>query len=210
MEVEGAGSGTGIELSTPVLERGGPVHTLLPVSCAWLVAATLSHTYTRPLMPPKASSGGAGGTSASAAWMSRLVCALPSHWVPLYSSDEHGLGANRSGARPTSTGARRTARCCNCSPRLRAGSDPRKPTLAVEEDFDRFHYQGAPYVLNAIEVWGCGEQAAREAQLDVKKWQVREAERQRQVKISAADWIEHPDRYLLELAGRPQYNNSAS
>ncbi|XP_050679736.1 uncharacterized protein LOC126975751 isoform X2 [Leptidea sinapis] len=267
MEVEGAGSGTGIELSTPVLERGGPVHTLLPVSCAWLVAATLSHTYTRPLMPPKASSGGAGGTSASAAWMSRLVCALPSHWVPLYSSDEHGLGANRflhhtlayrgptlvvvAGSAPgghtvtlvLASGQewRETHQYWGSSdcallqlfptyqlvetgpkmlylntsirgyPRgLRAGSDPRKPTLAVEEDFDRFHYQGAPYVLNAIEVWGCGEQAAREAQLDVKKWQVREAERQRQVKISAADWIEHPDRYLLELAGRPQYNNSAS
>ncbi|KPJ01097.1 hypothetical protein RR46_00416 [Papilio xuthus] len=55
-----------------------------------------------------------------------------------------------------------------------------------------------------------GDQTSRENQLEVKKWQVREAERQRNVKLSAADWIEHPDRYLLELAGRPQYNTSAS
>ncbi|CAH2093336.1 unnamed protein product [Euphydryas editha] len=93
---------------------------------------------------------------------------------------------------------------------LRAGSDPRRPLLALSEGFDAFTFQGAPHALAAIEVWGCGEQCLRDAQLEVKKWQVREAERQRQVKISAADWIEHPDRYLLELAGRPQYNNSSS
>lgn len=93
---------------------------------------------------------------------------------------------------------------------LRAGSDPRKPLLIIEEGFDKMSFNSVPYSLRAIEVWGCGDQALRENQLEVKKWQVREAERQRQVKLSAADWIEHPDRYLLELAGRPQYNNSAS
>lgn len=47
----------------------------------------------------------------------------------------------------------------------------------------------------------------RERQLEIKKWQVKEAERQRVVKLSAADWLDHPDRYLLELAGRPSYVN---
>lgn len=61
-----------------------------------------------------------------------------------------------------------------------------------------------------LQVWGCGDQASRETQLDIKKWQVKEVERQRKVKLSAADWIDHPDRYLLELAGRTQYNNSAN
>lgn len=37
---------------------------------------------------------------------------------------------------------------------------------------------------------------------------MKEAERQRTVKLSAADWLDNPDRYLLELGGRPQYNNS--
>lgn len=30
------------------------------------------------------------------------------------------------------------------------------------------------------------------------------------MKLSAADWIDHPDRYLLQLAGRPEYNTTAS
>ncbi|XP_041971571.1 uncharacterized protein LOC121727672 isoform X2 [Aricia agestis] len=93
---------------------------------------------------------------------------------------------------------------------LRAGSDPRKPLLSVAEGFDTFDFKGVPYSLRAIEVWGCGDAALRETQLEIKKWQVKEAERQRQVKISAADWIDHPDRYLLQLAGRPEYNNTAS
>lgn len=48
----------------------------------------------------------------------------------------------------------------------------------------------------------------REKQLDIKRWQVKEAEKQRVVKLSSADWIDHPDRYLLELAGRPTYSNA--
>lgn len=70
--------------------------------------------------------------------------------------------------------------------------------------------QSIPYALSCIEVWGCGDHTQRETQLDIKKWQVKEAERQRCVKLSASDWLDHPDRYLLELAGRPQYNNSQS
>lgn len=58
------------------------------------------------------------------------------------------------------------------------------------------------------QVYGCGDKQLRDIQLDIKKWQVTEAERQRTVKLTAADWIDHPDRYLLELGGRPQYNNA--
>lgn len=57
-------------------------------------------------------------------------------------------------------------------------------------------------------MWGCGDAVSRERQLEVKKWEVKEAERQRSVKMSAADWLDHPDRYLLELAGRPQYHQN--
>jgi len=56
-------------------------------------------------------------------------------------------------------------------------------------------------------VWGCGDKSSREVQLDIKKWQIKEAERQRTVKLTAADWMDHPDRYLLELGGRQNYNN---
>ncbi|XP_055313494.1 uncharacterized protein LOC129574895 [Sitodiplosis mosellana] len=91
---------------------------------------------------------------------------------------------------------------------LRAGPDPRKPLLSVDEHFEKIEYRSVPSVLFAIEVYGCGDRQIRDIQLDIKKWQVTEAERQRTVKLTSADWIDHPDRYLLELGGRPQYNNA--
>lgn len=69
-------------------------------------------------------------------------------------------------------------------------------------------FQKIPYNILKIEVWGCGDQQSRNVQLDIKKWQVKEAERQRAVKLSTTDWMDHPDRYLLELAGRPQYHQN--
>lgn len=91
---------------------------------------------------------------------------------------------------------------------LRAGSDPRKPLISVDEHFEKIEYRSVPSELFAIEVYGCGDRQIRDIQLDIKKWQVTEAERQRTVKLTSADWIDHPDRYLLELGGRPQYNNA--
>lgn len=83
-------SGAGLELATPVLERSpwrAPAQALLPLSEAWLLAGAAPPLYSRPLQAP--------GGLASAAWLARLVCAVPGHWVPLYASDDHGLGANR-------------------------------------------------------------------------------------------------------------------
>ncbi|EDW28439.1 GL18950 [Drosophila persimilis] len=90
---------------------------------------------------------------------------------------------------------------------LRAGADPRKPIIAVDEHFENVDCKGLAAGLMSIEVWGCGDKSSREVQLDIKKWQIREAERQRTVKLTAADWMDHPDRYLLELGGRQNYNN---
>ncbi|CAH0713389.1 unnamed protein product, partial [Brenthis ino] len=261
-----------LELGTPVLERAAwaPAAAALRPAAAWLLAAAAPPLYSRPARPPAPPAHAAHAAPATAAWLARLVCALPSHWAPLYASREHGLGANRflhhtlhyrgptlvvvEGAAGAGAGAAGVTLVA-CAPQewrdthqywggpdcalvqlyptfavvergpkmlylnscirgypkgLRAGADPRRPLLAVGEGFDSFEYKGVPYPLAAIEVWGCGEQALKDAQTEVKKWQVREAERQRQVKVSAADWMEHPDRYLLELAGRPQYNNSSS
>lgn len=112
---------------------------------------------------------------------------------------------------------------------LRAGSDPRAPIISVDGgfekvsisiivpvrdtltiDFFQFEFRKIPYSISCIEVWGCGDQASRETQLDIKKWQFKEAERQRNVKLSSTDWLDHPDRYLLELAGRPVYHQQQS
>uniref|UniRef100_D3TMR2 Uncharacterized conserved protein n=1 Tax=Glossina morsitans morsitans TaxID=37546 RepID=D3TMR2_GLOMM len=90
---------------------------------------------------------------------------------------------------------------------LRAGSDPRKPIISIDEHFEKIDIKGIAHVLLSIEVWGCGDKTSREVQLDIKKWQIKEAERQRTVKLTAADWMDHPDRFLLELGGRQNYNN---
>ncbi|KAF7400486.1 hypothetical protein HZH66_005670 [Vespula vulgaris] len=91
---------------------------------------------------------------------------------------------------------------------LRFGSNPRSPHISIDESFHSVSIAGAPYPIATLEVWGCGDVKLRERQLDIKKWQVKEAERQRIVKLSASDWLDHPDRYLLELAGRASYNES--
>ncbi|KAI5638743.1 TLD domain-containing protein [Phthorimaea operculella] len=230
----------------------------MPVSVAWLLAGAAPPMYSRPTQPLPQHTGGL----ASKAWLTRLVCAVLVHWVPLYNSRDHGLGMNRFlhhtlayrgpsmviiqaqelvvvvcssqewrethqywggpecciiQLQPTFAVIEQAPKmlylntCIRGYPKgLRAGSDPRKPILIITEDFDTITFKGVPYALTNIEVWGCGDQASREIQLEHKKWQVREAERQRTVKLSAADWLDHPDRYLLEMAGRPQYNNSAS
>ncbi|EZA58764.1 hypothetical protein X777_14933 [Ooceraea biroi] len=91
---------------------------------------------------------------------------------------------------------------------LRLGSDPRSPFISIDESFHSVSIAGAPYRISSLEVWGCGDMKLREKQLEIKKWQVKEAEKQRIVKLSASDWLDHPDRYLLELAGRASYNES--
>lgn len=37
-----------------------------------------------------------------------------------------------------------------------AGSDPRKPSIQVDESFQHVIHCGIPYKLESIEVWGCG------------------------------------------------------
>lgn len=92
---------------------------------------------------------------------------------------------------------------------LRVAVDPRNPIIAIDEAFEKLDVHSIAHTLMNIEVWGCGDKSSRDVQLDIKKWQIKEAERQRTVKLTAADWIDNPDRYLLELGGRPQYNNSS-
>ncbi|XP_048511960.1 uncharacterized protein LOC105686929 [Athalia rosae] len=91
---------------------------------------------------------------------------------------------------------------------VRAGSDPRNPCVDLDKSFQWLKLAGVPYRLDSLEVWGCGDRKSREVQLEIKKWQVKEAERQRVVKMSTSDWLDHPDRYLLELGGRTTYNNA--
>lgn len=47
-------------------------------------------------------------------------------------------------------------------------------------------------------------QLSRNAQADLKKREVRDTENRRKVKINKADWLDNPDRYLIEMAGNRQ------
>ncbi|XP_067015802.2 uncharacterized protein [Anabrus simplex] len=256
---------SGLELSTPVLERElnftRDEEDVLPLSQVWLLATVLPNTFTRP-SPHHSPVSSANGLSSQNYIAKMLGSICPSHWVPLYNSGTHGLGANRfvhhvfNYRGPTVTilrGEQGVEFCIaadtewkethqywggedcmvlqmlpqyhviergpkllyfNTSIRgypkaLRAGLDPRKPAIDVCDGFSVIKYLEIPYTLNDIEVWGCGTEQSREAQLEVKKWEVKQAERQRQVKLRSEDWLDHPDRYLLELAGRQTYASSS-
>uniref|UniRef100_A0A1A9V2L0 Uncharacterized protein n=1 Tax=Glossina austeni TaxID=7395 RepID=A0A1A9V2L0_GLOAU len=84
---------------------------------------------------------------------------------------------------------------------LRADSDPRKPIISIDEHFEKIDIKGIAHV------WGCGDKTSREVQLDIKKWQIKKAERQRTLKLAAADWMDLQDCFVLELCGRQNYNN---
>ncbi|KAG5881069.1 hypothetical protein JTB14_020400 [Gonioctena quinquepunctata] len=255
----------GLELATPVLEQPNPFTQvkphphLLTMSMSWLLAGALPPLYSRPQRAHSPSNSAVG--LASMSFLSKLVCAIPSHWTILYDSDEMGLGCNRflhhvfnyKGPTLILIKVQDGQKFCITSPNewkeshhywggeecgvfqllpkfqmlergskmlylnlsvrgyphgLRVGKDPRAPILSIDGNFEKIEWQKIPYYLECIEVWGCGDQVSRERQLEVKKWELKEAERQRTVKLSAADWLDHPDRYLLELAGRPQYHQN--
>jgi hypothetical protein len=44
---------------------------------------------------------------------------------------------------------------------LRAGLDPRKPIIEVDDGFTMVKYQAIPYHLVSVQVWGCGSQQSR-------------------------------------------------
>lgn len=39
---------------------------------------------------------------------------------------------------------------------IRAGNDPRKPSIEVDDSFQHVTHCGIPYKLESVEVWGCG------------------------------------------------------
>ncbi|CAH1991182.1 unnamed protein product [Acanthoscelides obtectus] len=255
----------GLELTTPVLEQPNPFAQakphphLLTMSMSWLLAGALPPLYSTPQKAHSPSNSGVG--LASASFLSKFLCAIPSHWTILYDSDEMGLGSNRflhhvlnyKGPTLLLLKTEEGRKFCVAAPNewreshhywggeecaviellptfqllekgskmlylnmsvrgypfgLRVGKDPRAPILIVDGGFEKIEWKKIPYRLETIEVWGCGDTVSRERQLEVKKWEVKEAERQRCVKLSATDWLDHPDRYLLELYGRPQYHQN--
>lgn len=99
-------NGNGLELATPVLEKGAPFDDSLPIltlSMAWLLAGTLPPIYSRPQSAPKAKDDESSSNPAvspssvlpSQVMLSKLISVVPSHWTLLYDTRLHGVGANR-------------------------------------------------------------------------------------------------------------------
>lgn len=87
-------------MATPVLEHPPPFPPgrapsphLLQMSLSWLLAGALPPVYSRPQRAHSPHNSGTGLSTAN--FLSRLLCAVPSHWVILYDSNEMGLGTNR-------------------------------------------------------------------------------------------------------------------
>ncbi|XP_018019755.1 uncharacterized protein LOC108676213 [Hyalella azteca] len=84
---------------------------------------------------------------------------------------------------------------------VQVGDNYESRALTVNKEMNQFQHHNIPYKLGSIEVWGCGSQQIRENQKEFKKRQAKDVEIRRKVKITTSEWAEHPDRYLLELAG---------
>lgn len=106
-ENDGMGKGCGLELQTPVLELGSlsfgekKRNTLLPLSVAWLLTASLPPLYSLPQSvpgnsnPPENENEDQLKPLPSQSMIAKLLSVIPSHWTLLYDSNQDGLGANR-------------------------------------------------------------------------------------------------------------------
>ncbi|XP_068213431.1 uncharacterized protein [Palaemon carinicauda] len=89
---------------------------------------------------------------------------------------------------------------------IHVGQEYTNRALTLDLDLTKVTYRGIPYSLQSIEVWGCGTVEAKEAQVEMKKHEIRDTEKRKKINLNSVDWVDNPDRYLLELAGsRPNY-----
>lgn len=81
------------------------------------------------------------------------------------------------------------------------GKDTRSTILQIDSDFTKVKHYGIEIALERIEVWGCGSHSTYETQLAQRKWEHRDAERHKNIKLKIEDWKDNPDRQLLEMGG---------
>ncbi|XP_066958540.1 uncharacterized protein [Macrobrachium rosenbergii] len=89
---------------------------------------------------------------------------------------------------------------------IHVGQDFTNRALTLDLDLTKVAYRGIPYSVQSLEVWGCGSVEAKEAQVEMKKHEIRDSEKRKKINLNSVEWVDNPDRYLLELAGsRPNY-----
>lgn len=85
---------------------------------------------------------------------------------------------------------------------LIVGYSQTKPILKIDEDFYKIeHESNMNDTIISVEVWGCGPKKAFQDQQGIKKWEAKQIEKMRTVKIDASDWQSNADKSLLELGG---------
>lgn len=86
---------------------------------------------------------------------------------------------------------------------LQVGQDGKATVLRVDEDFTTLYHYDVPCQLHRIEVWGCGGEEVKKAQLKQKQWEAKDTERQRtrKLRLEGDNWRENPDKQILEWGG---------
>ncbi|XP_074642952.1 uncharacterized protein LOC141900110 [Tubulanus polymorphus] len=84
---------------------------------------------------------------------------------------------------------------------IQIGKDHKSLVLEINEELTSVKKYGIPYKLIRLEVWGCGSDTARKAQLEQRHWEKRETEKLRNQKLKIDDWKDSPDRQLLSWGG---------
>jgi len=88
---------------------------------------------------------------------------------------------------------------------LHVGKNPKNPVLEIDQELCVAKVEQIPYKLELLEIWGCSGCNTKEDQLKHKKWEQCQTEKHKKINLNKVDWNENPDRYILELAGRPSY-----
>ncbi|KAG0711978.1 hypothetical protein GWK47_019461 [Chionoecetes opilio] len=245
---------------TPILDCPGKSSCVsLHPALIWLLTCSLPILYTKPAQK-KALPSSNDLLLDPHVFIDRMILAVsPTHWVPLYNSDDHGLSINRlqhhvfgyHGATLMFIMAEgdnmfcvandqewrdskhfwggEHSLCLHLTPEykiiesgakilyfnvtsrgfptgLQVGLDSTNRALTLDLNLTLVTYRKIPYKLHSLEVWGCSTAEVKEAQLDIKKREVKDVEGRRKVKVNSSDWLDNPDRYLIELAGtRPSY-----
>ncbi|XP_071848171.1 uncharacterized protein [Apostichopus japonicus] len=87
------------------------------------------------------------------------------------------------------------------------GRDRSKYSLKITEGFQSVEHGGQSANLLDVEVWGCGGGGAKVQQMEQKKREKRDTEKNAKVKLPG-EWDQNPDRLLLEWGGvRPSYGD---
>lgn len=247
------------DADTPILDCVANSCINLHPALIWLLTCTLPTLYTRPQKSKNLPSSNSLLLDPHL-FIEKMISAVsPTHWIPLYNSDNHGMSVNRfqhhvfgyHGPTLVFIMAENENMFClacddswrdskhfwgdvncycmqltpeykvvesgaklmylNVSSRgfptgIHVGKDFTNRALTLNLDLTKVTYRGIPYGVCSIEVWGCGSTEAKEAQVEIKKHEIKDTEKRRKVNLNTVDWVDNPDRYLLEMAGsRPTY-----